>query len=70
MKGTSYQKKRKGVSDSFDTLELWAPMFTAVELEKQVTSTETSKDHETCVALGSAIMLSQDVANLAAEDLE
>ncbi|GFS29075.1 hypothetical protein Acr_00g0005230 [Actinidia rufa] len=32
-----------------------------------VTSVDTSKDHETCVALGNAVMLPQDVADHAAE---
>ncbi|GFZ14631.1 hypothetical protein Acr_24g0008210 [Actinidia rufa] len=33
--------------------------------EEEVTSTNTSKDHETCIALGNAIMLPQDVVDLA-----
>ncbi|GFS30432.1 hypothetical protein Acr_00g0011890 [Actinidia rufa] len=44
--------------------------FTTVELGKQVTSADTSKNHKTCMALGNAFMLLQDVANLAAEDSE
>ena len=55
--GTSHQKKEKGVGSSLGILDLWAPTFTVVELEKHVTSPNTSKDHETCVALGNAIML-------------
>ncbi|GFY97537.1 hypothetical protein Acr_12g0000780 [Actinidia rufa] len=47
--------------------ELWTPQFTAVELGKHVTSADTSRDHETCVALGNAVMLPQDVANHAVE---
>ncbi|GFY84260.1 MATE efflux family protein [Actinidia rufa] len=43
-------------------LELWAPKFATVELGKQVTNVDTSRDHETCSALGNAMMLHQDVA--------
>ncbi|GFZ21761.1 hypothetical protein Acr_29g0009230 [Actinidia rufa] len=35
--------------------------------EEKVTSADSSKDHETCVALGNAVMLLQDVADHAAE---
>ncbi|GFS38220.1 hypothetical protein Acr_00g0056310 [Actinidia rufa] len=41
-----------------------------VELGKQVTNADTSRDHETCLALGNVIMLPQDLADLAAEDSE
>ncbi|GFZ01237.1 hypothetical protein Acr_14g0008720 [Actinidia rufa] len=65
--GTSRQKREKGTWSAIGTPELWAPQFTTVELGKQVTSTDTFKDHETCVVLGNAVMLPQDVANHAAE---
>ncbi|GFY91536.1 hypothetical protein Acr_07g0017320 [Actinidia rufa] len=39
-------------------------------LEKQVTNVDTSKDHETSMALENAIMLPHDVADLTAEGLE
>ncbi|GFZ15663.1 hypothetical protein Acr_25g0000720 [Actinidia rufa] len=54
-------------SSSSGTPELWSPQFAAVELNKQVTSADSSKDHETCVALGNAVMLLQDVADHVAE---
>ncbi|GFS30012.1 hypothetical protein Acr_00g0009680 [Actinidia rufa] len=66
--GTSRPKRRKGAGSAAGTPELWAPQFAAVELGKQVTSADTSKDHETCVALGNAVMLPQDVADHAAEN--
>ncbi|GFY87801.1 hypothetical protein Acr_05g0014400 [Actinidia rufa] len=65
--GTSRPKRGKGAGLAVGTTELWAPQFAAVELGKQVTSVDTSKDHETCVALGNAVMLPQDVADHAAE---
>ncbi|GFS38480.1 hypothetical protein Acr_00g0057740 [Actinidia rufa] len=65
--GTSRQKRGKGAGSATGTPELWAPQFAAVEVGKQVTSADTSKDHETCVALGNAVMLPQDVADHAAE---
>ncbi|GFZ11562.1 hypothetical protein Acr_22g0009600 [Actinidia rufa] len=55
--GTSYQKKGKWAGSLFGIPELWAPTFIVVELGKHVTSADTSKDHETCLALGNAIML-------------
>ncbi|GFY97771.1 hypothetical protein Acr_12g0003120 [Actinidia rufa] len=39
------------------------PQFIAMELGKHVTSTDTSKDHETCIALGNAMMLPHYVAD-------
>ena len=68
--GTSRKKKGRGVSNSIGTLELWAPKFVVVELGKKVMSSNTSKDHETCFALGNVIMLSQDLADLDAESTE
>ncbi|GFZ15615.1 hypothetical protein Acr_25g0000240 [Actinidia rufa] len=68
-KGTSRPKKGKGAGSAAGTPELWAPQFAAVELGKQVTSADTSKDHETCVALGNAVMLPQDVADHAAKTM-
>ena len=65
--GTSRQKRGKGAGSATGTPELWAPQFTSVELGKHVTFADTSKDHETCVALGNAMMLPQDVADHAAE---
>ncbi|GFY86368.1 hypothetical protein Acr_05g0000070 [Actinidia rufa] len=65
--GTSRPKRGKGAGSATGTPELWAPQFAAVELGKQVTSADTSRDHETCVALGNAVMLPQDVADHAAE---
>ncbi|GFY95164.1 hypothetical protein Acr_10g0005490 [Actinidia rufa] len=65
--GTSQPKRGKGAGSAAGTPELWAPQFAAVELGKQVTSADTSKDHETCVALGNAVILPQDVADHAAE---
>ncbi|GFZ15739.1 hypothetical protein Acr_25g0001480 [Actinidia rufa] len=56
-----------GAGSATGNPELWAPQFTSVELGKQVTSADTSKDYETCVALGNAVMLPQDVTNHAAE---
>ncbi|GFY84393.1 hypothetical protein Acr_03g0011670 [Actinidia rufa] len=47
-----------------------APKLAVVELEKELTSVDSSKDHETCLALGKAVMLHQDVAKLAEEDSE
>ncbi|GFY85457.1 hypothetical protein Acr_04g0001950 [Actinidia rufa] len=37
--------------------KLWALKFAAVELGKQVTSADTSRDHEPCLAFKNAIML-------------
>ncbi|GFY91472.1 hypothetical protein Acr_07g0016680 [Actinidia rufa] len=51
-------------------LELWAPKFATVELRKQVTNANTSRDHGTCLALENTIMLPQDVADLAVEESE
>ncbi|GFY87563.1 hypothetical protein Acr_05g0012020 [Actinidia rufa] len=65
--GASRPKRGKGVGSAAGTPELWASQFAAVELGKQVTSADTSKDHETCVVLGNAVMLPQDVADHAAE---
>ncbi|GFY85505.1 hypothetical protein Acr_04g0002430 [Actinidia rufa] len=67
VEGTSRPKRGKGVGSASGTPELWAPQFAAVELGKQVTSADTSKDHETCVALGNAVMLPQDIVDHAAE---
>ncbi|GFZ00572.1 hypothetical protein Acr_14g0002070 [Actinidia rufa] len=44
--------------------------FAAVDLGKQVTTADTSKDHKTCLALKNVIMLPQDVVDLDAENLE
>ncbi|GFS46152.1 hypothetical protein Acr_00g0100470 [Actinidia rufa] len=41
--------------------------FFVAELERQVTTSDTSKDHDTCLALAQAVMLLNDVANLVAE---
>ncbi|GFZ09801.1 hypothetical protein Acr_21g0004000 [Actinidia rufa] len=47
------EKKGRGVGSSSGTLwtpgtpELWAPKFTAVELGRELTSVDSSKDHET-----------------------
>lgn len=65
--GASRQKRGKGVGSTGGSPELWTPQFTAVELGKHVTSADSTKDHETCVALGNAVMLPQDVADHAAE---
>lgn len=65
--GASRQKRGKGTGSASGTPEPWAPQFIAVELGKHVTSADTSRDHETCVALGNAVMLPQDVADHAAE---
>ena len=45
--------------------KLWNPKFVAAELGWQVTTIDTSKEHDTCMALEQDVMLSQDVANLA-----
>ncbi|GFZ11576.1 hypothetical protein Acr_22g0009740 [Actinidia rufa] len=45
-------------------------IFATVDLRKQVTTGNTSKDHKACLALRNAIMLPQDVVDLAAEDSE
>ncbi|GFZ04894.1 hypothetical protein Acr_17g0004660 [Actinidia rufa] len=65
--GTSRSKRGKGAGLATCTPELWAPQFATVELGKQVTSADTSKDHKTCVVLGNAVMLPQDVADHATE---
>ncbi|GFY94184.1 hypothetical protein Acr_09g0006300 [Actinidia rufa] len=52
-------RKRKGKASD----------FAAVELRRQDTMADTSRDHKKCLALGKIVMLSQDVAHLAAEDL-
>ncbi|GFY90941.1 hypothetical protein Acr_07g0011370 [Actinidia rufa] len=66
-KGSSQQKKRKGAGSATGTPEIWAPQFIAVEFRKHVTFVDTTKDHETCVALGNVVMLPQDVADQATE---
>ncbi|GFS37066.1 hypothetical protein Acr_00g0049540 [Actinidia rufa] len=60
--GTSRPKRGKGAGLAAGTPELWAPQFAAMKLDKQVTSADTSKDHETCIALGNA--LKQGVVDL------
>ncbi|GFZ19786.1 hypothetical protein Acr_28g0004910 [Actinidia rufa] len=67
VEGTSRLKKGKGAGSAAGTPELWAPQFAAMELGKQVTSADISKDHETCVALGNAVILPQDVTDHAAK---
>ncbi|GFS37204.1 hypothetical protein Acr_00g0050620 [Actinidia rufa] len=66
-RGNFLKKRGKGAGSAIGTPELWTPQFTAVEIGKHVTSADTSKDHETCVALGNAVMLPQDVADHAVE---
>ncbi|GFS31869.1 hypothetical protein Acr_00g0019630 [Actinidia rufa] len=69
-------KKGKGVDRSVAPLriggfpELWDPKFIAIELGKQVTNADSSRDLETCLALRNAITLLQDVVGLAIEDSE
>ena len=41
-----------------------------IQLERQVMTADTSKDHETYLALGNAIMLPHDLANLPIKDSE
>ncbi|GFY91560.1 hypothetical protein Acr_07g0017560 [Actinidia rufa] len=53
-----------------DTPELWSPKFSTIELGRELTSADSSKDHETCLALRKAIMLPQDVTEFAEEDSE
>ena len=45
--------------------KLWRPKFFVVELDKQVTKSNSSKDYDTILALAQAVMLPKDVANLA-----
>ncbi|GFY95370.1 hypothetical protein Acr_10g0007550 [Actinidia rufa] len=52
------------------TPELWSPKFSTIELGRELTSADSSKDHETCLALRKAIMLPQDVTELVEEDSE
>ncbi|GFS40462.1 hypothetical protein Acr_00g0068690 [Actinidia rufa] len=65
--GTSRLKRGKVAGSAAGTPDLWASQFAVVELGKQVTLADTSKDHETCVVLGNAVMLPQDVVDHAAE---
>ncbi|GFZ06721.1 hypothetical protein Acr_18g0008910 [Actinidia rufa] len=65
--GTSPQKKGKGIGSITSTPKLWTPQFTAVELGKHVTFADMSKDYETCIVLGNAVMLPQDIADHAAK---
>ncbi|GFY91252.1 hypothetical protein Acr_07g0014480 [Actinidia rufa] len=51
-------------------LKLWAPKFATVKLGKQVTNADTSKDHDTYLAMGNVAILPQDVTDLAAEGSE
>ncbi|GFY92773.1 S-adenosyl-L-methionine-dependent methyltransferases superfamily protein [Actinidia rufa] len=53
-----YSHSGSSSSESQGNEEIMAP---------KVTSADTSKDHETCVALGNAVMLPQDVVDHAAE---
>ncbi|GFS44314.1 hypothetical protein Acr_00g0089630 [Actinidia rufa] len=53
-----------------DVPKLWNPKFTTVELGLQVTNVDTSKDCETCLALGNSIMLPRYMADLAVEASE
>ncbi|GFS35839.1 hypothetical protein Acr_00g0042470 [Actinidia rufa] len=46
------------------------PIEAVVELGKQVTNDDTSRDYETCLALGNTVMLLQDVADFVAEGSE
>ncbi|GFY91170.1 hypothetical protein Acr_07g0013660 [Actinidia rufa] len=41
--------------------EFWYPKFVAIKLGKQVTNADSSRDYETCLALGNAIMLPQEM---------
>ena len=70
--GPSYERKWGGSSTGTLTPlrdpKLWKPTFSIVELGQQVTTTDTFKEHDTCFALGQAIMLPQDVDDLAKED--
>ncbi|GFS41351.1 hypothetical protein Acr_00g0073870 [Actinidia rufa] len=47
--------------------ELWKPEFSTVELSKQVTVVDTSKDHDTILALARVVMLPKDLTDLAEE---
>ena len=75
-KGPSRQKKGNGEGSSANPLritnvpELWAPKFATVKLGKQVTNADTSKDHDTYLAMGNVAMLPQDMADLTAEGSE
>ncbi|GFZ08656.1 hypothetical protein Acr_20g0004640 [Actinidia rufa] len=57
-----------GISTPTNTLELWNPKFVTVELGRQVTTTDSSWDHNNYLALAQAVMLPQDMADLATED--
>ncbi|GFZ00578.1 hypothetical protein Acr_14g0002130 [Actinidia rufa] len=63
-------KRKEGVLAAPLALPSSGTTFAAVDLGKQVTTADTSKDHKTCLALRNVIMLPQDVVDLAAEDLE
>ncbi|GFZ18311.1 SEC12P-like 2 protein [Actinidia rufa] len=64
--------RRRGTSLAFlpsssVNAELWKPDFSTAELGKQVTVADSTKDHDTNLALAQAIMLPKDVANVAEE---
>ena len=74
--GTSH-KRRRGVGASSagpspstpaKGPELWAPIFSVEELERQVTVADTTQEHNTCLALAQAVMLPRGVADLAVKD--
>ncbi|GFZ09234.1 hypothetical protein Acr_20g0010420 [Actinidia rufa] len=44
------------------------PILAVGELGKQVTAADTTREHDTCMALTQAVMLPRDVADLTAED--
>ncbi|GFS35285.1 hypothetical protein Acr_00g0038860 [Actinidia rufa] len=56
------------VVNSLKASILWALIFSVGELGRQVTVADTSRKHDTYLALAQAVMLPRDVADLAAED--
>ncbi|GFZ16762.1 hypothetical protein Acr_26g0000320 [Actinidia rufa] len=63
-------KTKKGKGNSSGQAKLWKPKFSTAELGKQVTVADSTKDHDTNLALARAIMLPKDIANLVEEGSE
>ncbi|GFY96866.1 hypothetical protein Acr_11g0011720 [Actinidia rufa] len=72
----SKKPKKKGKASSAFTLssvehaKLWKPEFFIAELKKQVTMADSAKDHDTSLALAWAVMLQNDVTDIATEGSE
>ena len=50
--------------------KLWKPKFSTCELGRQVTMVDSTKDHDTSMALARAVMLPNDVISLSEENLK